>query len=94
MLSTVNAVIGRKDIAMLIHYAPSNTAAYSIKHQQAEFQEEIDKLSGVARTLIGQASHTQQQNQRPEQYNTIIKLMLIEICTYEFLHSTENIHCL
>ena len=38
--------------SILIYYVPNNTAVNNIKLQEAEFQEEIDKSSGVARDFI------------------------------------------
>lgn len=47
----VNRAVGQKDIGILIHYGSNNTAVNNIKHQLAEFQEEMDKSSGVARNF-------------------------------------------
>lgn len=38
--------------SILIYYVPNNTAVNNIKLQEAEFQEEIDKSSGVAGVFI------------------------------------------
>lgn len=52
MLSAVNGATGQKHVLILTHYTPSNTAVNNINQQQAEFQEEIDKSSGVAEDFI------------------------------------------